>query len=299
MQYPVFYNIEMASKNPMDIEKGKDDICILCGRNIPNHHPDCEYYKFKPEAPPKKVTLESLEARMRELEQSPVPEFTAIMELSRKIEEFRNNLVKKKEEIKKEKSFEDWAAGKSMDVLDPDQYGDGPAFVAPPPPPKPEPVKPKPKEPASSDRLTGHLGIIKQTLSRDVLRSAYSFLTHNGKDKLADVLSQTPKQKSVGKSLKGDVKELWQKEMGTKHLMQFKNVLKHGFKRVFDEQNIIGPQRHDVLFHLVKEMNEDFTDIEKTDPGATKIMKNILAREFLSAEDIRRLAGRPQQKKPR
>ena len=298
----------MGSKNPLDVEKSRDDTCILCGRNIPNHHPDCEYYKFKPKAPPKKVTLKSLEARMRELEQASVPDFTAIMELSRKIEEFRKNLINKKEEIKKEKSFEDWAAGKSMDVLDPDQYGDGPAFLAPPPPPKPKPAKPKPKEPVSSDRLTGHLGMVKQTLSRDVLRSAYSFLTHNGKDKFADVISQTrTKQKDVGKiltqgigkTLKGDVKGLLQEEISAKHLMQFKNVLKHGFKRVFDEQHIIGPQRHDVLFHLVKEMQEDFADIEKHDPGATKIMKNILAREFLSAEDIRRLVGRPQQKKPR
>ncbi len=292
----------------MDMDRGKDDTCILCGKIIPNHHPDCEYYKFKPKAPPKKITLEALEARMRELETASAPDFTAIMDLSRKIEEFRENLVKKKKEIKQEKSFDDWASGKSMNVLDPDQYGDGPSFNIARHTPKPEPVKPKAEEPVSSDRLTGHLGMVKQTLSRDVLRSAYSFLTHNGKDKLADVISQTrTQQKSVGKlltqgvekTLKGDVKGLWQEEIGAKHLAQFKNVLKHGFKRVFNEQNIIRAQRHDVLFHLVKEMQEDFADIEKNDPGATKIMKNIMAREFLSAEDIRRLAGRPQQKKPR
>ncbi len=291
----------------MDMEKSRDNTCILCNKNIPNHHPDCEYYKLKPQAPPKKVTLESLEKRMRELEQAPAPDFTAIMELSGKIEEFRNSLVKKKEGLKKEKSFEDWAAGQNMNVLDPNQYGDGPAFNSAHQTPKPEPVRPMPKKPASSDRLTGHLGMVKQTLSHDVLRSAYSFLTHNGKDKFADVISQTrAKQKSVGKlltqgvgkTLKGDVKDLWQEEIGAKHLMQFKNVLKHGFKRVFDEQHIVGPQRHDVIFHLVKEIHEDFTDIEKNDPGATKIIKNILAREFLSAEDIRQLAGRPQQKKP-
>ncbi len=291
----------------MDMDRGRDDTCILCGKKIPTHHPDCEYYKFKPKAPLKKITMESLEARLRKLEKAPAPDFNAIMDMSRKIEEFRKSLVKKKQTIKQEKSFEDWASGKSMDVLDPNQYGDGPSFNSAHQAPKPKPSKPKAEKPASDGRLTGHMEMVKRTLSRDVLRSAYAFLTHNGKERLADVISQTrTKQKSVGtlltqsvgKTLKGDVKGLWQEEIGAKHMAQFKNVLKHGFKRVFEEQHILGPQRHEVLFHLVKEMQEDFADIEKKDPGATKIIKNILAREFLSAEDIRRLAGRPQQKRP-
>ena len=287
--------------NPFETGQAEDDSCILCGQSVTDHHPNCEYYGMKQSPPPKPDTLESLEESLKELESAPSPDFEAIMGVSRKIEEFRKKLVAADRKSEHEKSFDDWATGTSMHMLDPDQYGDGPAFVAPSPPPKPKQVLPKP-ESKSDDRLTGHLEIVKHALAMDVLRSAYAFLTHNGRDRLEDVISQTrTKQKSigkllgqqVGKTLKEDVTGLWQEEMRAKHLEQFKNTIRHGFERVLKEQNVLGKLRQDVLYHVVKELKENFVEIEKKDPGAVVRMQAILSREFLTKEQIARLLGKP------
>ena len=276
-----------------------NDSCILCGETVTNHHPKCEYYGMETIASSFPNTLKGLEAHLKKLESAPSPDFEAIMEVSQKVEEFRKKLIEADQKSEHEKSFDEWASSTSVNMLDPDQYGDGPAFVAPPPITAPTPVKPKPK---TEESLTGHMKMIKHALANDVLRTAYAFLTNNGMDKLEDVISQTrSKQKSVGKlltqevgkTLKGDVSGLWQDDVLTKHLEQFKKTIKSGFERVFKEQNILGKQRQEVIFHLIKELKEDFRDIEINDPGSVVRIQAILSKEFLTKTQIARLLGKP------
>jgi hypothetical protein len=77
--------------NPLD-PGTESDHCILCGHVVPNHHPECEYFKFSDKAPAEE-TLEGLEARLRELENAPYPDFEAIMTVATRVEEFRRNMV--------------------------------------------------------------------------------------------------------------------------------------------------------------------------------------------------------------
>jgi hypothetical protein len=296
--------------SPLNADMGRDESCILCGQTVPNHRPGCEYASVKTLSPPKDDTLESLEARMKEFEEAQPPDFNAIIDLSRKIEKFRENLIKIKETTKSEKSFDDWATSASKNMVNPDDYGEGVSFVEPLSKPAPEPVK-EPVKDKPTEKLGGHLEKVKHMLAIEILRSAYGFMTNGGKEKLSDVVKQTrTKQKNVSSlltqkvssTLKGDVKGLWQEEVRAKHLEQFKNVIKHGFERIFEAQHVLGKQRHDVILHLILEMQEDFHDIEKKDPGAIRTMKSLLASQFLSPKEVKALQDRaikrPDAKQP-
>lgn len=224
-------------------------------------------------------SLEDIKARIKKLEASEHPDFAAIAELHERIDALSANAGDyDKGSAMELDTFDEWASESSERYDDPDAYGQGqsfnsaetePAAVVPPSQPKVETNVAN--EQADNNGLSDDMQKVMVYLVKSVVTKAYESATFRGKKKLPEIVKAAAK--SGGPSPLGKISF---------------NV-KRGFEKAFGQLNYSEAEKHQIIYHLVLELEDNIYDIEHQDIGASRILKSIIAQEHLPGKLYKKL----------
>ena len=242
--------------NSIDAVMKQEQTCIFCGCAFPEHDESCEY----------RGDL--------------VPEHAA-QELATPPPSPLNEEAPD--------SFEAWATSQAMDTMNDhgghEEHAGQTQVRIHTPPPAPRSPAPNPRVDHGAE-LSSTLDDVRQHICRNVVMGAYTLLTVMGKLKMSKVMQMlSSKHKPASEKehkLKQAVKEQFQR---------FRERLHSGVKLAFHEHHMPEKSQRKVLMHLVKELHGDMADVMKKEPGDFKIFRGLLARELLSAGEIKELTS--------
>jgi hypothetical protein len=225
--------------------------------------------------------LPELEARLKELEASQNPDFGAIAELHDRIEAMKAQGGGGGEAGSDYsgsspgglEQFDDWAADAGKRYEDPSSYGEGQRLNAgETPAAEPAPKAPPQEAPAQDkDGLTEDMEKVMKYIIDNVVIKSYEATTLKGKKKLPQLVKAAA---SGG---------------GPNPLDRLNYSLKRGFDKVIQSLNYSEEEWQSIIYQLVLGLDDYVYSIEHQDQGAARILKSLIAREYLSSELYTRL----------
>lgn len=205
--------------------------------------------------------LSELKAKLRQLEASEHPDFAAIAEIHDRIDALKagsggdaSGSGYSGESPGGLEQFDDWAAEAGKRYEDPSAYGEGQQLQT-------ASVGTAPEQKKSG--LTEDMEKVMKYMIDNVVIKAYEATTLKGKKKLPQLVKAAA---SGG---------------GPNPLDRLNYSLKRGIEKIISSLNYSEKDWHTIIYHMVLRMDDYVYSIEHQDQGAARIIKSLVAREFL------------------